>query len=259
MLNIQKKQNDWAWQWSNFKEVDEWLFSEWIAPVKFEDFRGKRVLDAGCGGGQYMSLVAPYARELVGVDLNTANIAGDRNRGFENAKTIDGDIARVTFPEPFDMVYSVGVIHHTDDPDATFANLAHLTKPGGKTVVWVYSNEGNFLNRFFVEGIKRLMILRLSKTVVRFLSYILAIVLYIPIYTIYLLPMRFLPYYEYFQNWRKLSFRMNVLNVFDKLNAPQTHFITKERITRWFEGNGYNEIHIAPYRGVSWHGSGIKL
>lgn len=255
----QKKQSEWEWQWSQYPDVDEWLFFDWIAPLTLDDFRDKRVLDAGCGGGQYMSLVAPAAREVVGVDLNTPHIAAGRNRRFGNASVVEGDIARIAFPEPFDVVYSVGVVHHTDDPDATFRNLARLTKPGGRTVVWVYSHEGNFLNRTLVEGAKRLFVLKLPKPVVRALSCVLATLMYVPIFTIYLLPIPSLPYYEYFRNWRKLTYRMNALNVFDKLNAPLTHFIARDRVSRWFAENGYRDIRIAPYRGVSWHGSGIKV
>ncbi|MFA6319117.1 MAG: hypothetical protein WC943_17025, partial [Elusimicrobiota bacterium] len=72
------------------------------------------------------------------------------------------------------------------------------------------------------------------------------------------LPLRFLPYYEYFENWRILSYSRNMLNVFDKLNAPQTHFIRKERIERWFSPSEFQDIHISPYKGVSWRGSGTK-
>ncbi|MFH1973392.1 MAG: class I SAM-dependent methyltransferase [Patescibacteria group bacterium] len=256
---MQEKHGEWAWQWANFPDVDEWLFSDWIAPVTLEDFRGKRVLDAGCGGGQYLSLVAPYAREAIGVDLNTAHIAAERNRIHPNVRTVEGDIALASFPEPFDLVYCIGVIHHTDDPDATFRNLAAQTAQGGRTVVWAYSHEGNFLNRTLVEGMKRLFVLRLPKGVVRAIAYVLATLMYLPICTLYLLPLAWLPYFEYFRNWRKLTYRMNVLNVFDKLNAPQTHFIKRDRIERWFVENGYRDIRILPYRGVSWHGDGVKV
>lgn len=258
MNSIQQKQSDWAWEWEHYDGEDDWLFRDWIWPNALEDFSGKRVLDAGCGSGQHLTFVAPLAREAVGVDLNAAQIAERRTKSFSNVRILQDDIARVAFDQPFDIVYCIGVIHHTDDPDATFQNLARLTAPGGKTVIWAYSHEGNYLNRVFVEGAKRLFISRLPKTAMRWLSRVLTLLLYIPIYTLYLLPLRFLPYYEYFQNFRKLTFATNELNVFDKLNAPQTDFITRERITRWFADNGYRDIHLSPYRGVSWRGSGIK-
>jgi SAM-dependent methyltransferase len=258
-MRYQQKQNDWAWEWEHYDGEDEWLFHDWIKPNTIEDFRDKRVLDAGCGSGQHLSIVAPYAREAIGVDLNASDIAKRRNANNTNVSIIEGDIAAISFPSPFDVVYCIGVIHHTNDPDCTFANLARLTAPGGRTIVWTYSYEGNYLNRTLVEGGKRLFVSHLPKPSIKLLSIILTALIYIPVYTIYVLPLRFLPYYEYFQNWRKLTWNSNELNVFDKLNAPTTHFITKDRITRWFESNGYRDISITPYRGVSWRGSGTKM
>jgi hypothetical protein len=86
----------------------------------------------------------------------------------------------------------------------------------------------------------------------------ITLMMYIPIYTIYLLPLRFLPYYSYFENFRKLSFGRNNLNVFDKLNAPQVDFISFKRINSWYSGEEFENIHISSYKNVSLCGSGTK-
>ncbi len=56
----------------------------------------------------------------------------------------------------FDYVFSVGVLHHTDNPDMAFKSMAHHTKAGGETLVWVYSKEGNFLIRILVEPARKI-------------------------------------------------------------------------------------------------------
>lgn len=251
---MQQKQREWAWQWEKVYDDNQWLFTEWIHPQNPEFFRGKTVLDCGCGGGQHVNFVAPYAASVTGVDLNALSSARRNNENVRNAELIEADIATMDLKRQFDVVYSIGVLHHTDDPDASFANIARHCRPGGRVIIWVYSREGNALNRWLLEPIKTLFIRWLPRPIVWGLAHALTALVYIPVYSIYLLPLPFLPFYEYFDNWRRLSYRRNLLNVFDKLNAPQTWFISRAQIARWF--NGFDDVHISPYKGVSWRGSG---
>ncbi len=256
---MQKKQKEWAEEWSRYKDDSTFLFQEWIHPWTFEDFRGKRVLDAGCGHGRHTCMVAPYAKKIIGVDLNSAEIASKEVAEFDNAAVVEGDIARITFDEKFDVVFCIGVIHHTNDPTATFKHLTSLVKPGGRLIIWAYSHEGNFLNRTLVEGAKRWGLLKLPASVLHGLAWILTLGIYPIVYTIYLLPLRpILPYYEYFGNFRKLNLKKNVQNVFDKLIAPQTWFLKKEEVEAWFDPASFEDVHLSNYKGVSWRASGTK-
>ena len=256
---MQQKQQAWVDQWSRFKDDSVFLFSEWIYPNRLEDFKDKRVMDAGCGHGHHMRMVAAYAREVVGVDHNTESIAQGETQAFKNVRTVASDIATVDFDQPFDAVYCVGVIHHTDSPDRTFENLKRLTKRGGRLIIWAYSHEGNYLNRTWVEGLKRTLLKPLSSRARLGLSYLLTVGLYPIVWTVYLLPpAKLLPYYEYFGNFRRLGFRKNLQNVFDKLIAPQTAFLRQEHVTRWFNTSEFDDVHISLYKGVSWRCSGTK-
>jgi SAM-dependent methyltransferase len=257
-LQLQEKHPQWAWQWNKTYDDNLWLFTEWIKPNTLEDFRGKDVLDCGCGGGQHINFIAPYAKSITGVDLNALESAKRNTAHLPHVTLVEADIARMDLGKQFDIVYSIGVLHHTDDPNASFRNIAKHCKPGGKVIVWVYSNEGNFLNKWVLEPIKSFIVHALPRPIVWGLAHILTVLVSIPVYTIYLLPLTFLPYYQYFQNWRQLSYKRNLLNVFDKLNAPQTWFITKQQITSWFDLEQFSDIYISPYRGVSWRGSGTR-
>jgi hypothetical protein len=44
--------------------------------------------------------------------------------------------------------------------------------------------------------------------------------------------------------------------VFDKLNAPQTQFISRARVERWFAPERFGDVSITAYKGVSWRASG---
>lgn len=255
---MQKKQSEWHEQWDMLQDNELFLFKDWIYPVKLEDFSGKEVLECGCGGGQHTSFIAPFAKKIVAVDLNTSDIARERNRQFDNIEFVEDDIAGMDLSRQFDIVFSIGVVHHTDDPDKTFENMKKHTRQGGKTIVWVYSKEGNWMVENMVEPVRKLFLTGLSRNTLLFISKMTTFFLYFPVFTIYLLPLRFLPFYEYFGNFRKLTFYRNTLNVFDKLNAPQVDFISRSRIEKWFPQNEFRDIHIDSYKGVSWRGSAVK-
>ncbi|MBK9283205.1 MAG: class I SAM-dependent methyltransferase [Sphingobacteriaceae bacterium] len=255
---IQKKQSEWHEQWKMLQDDELFLFKDWIYPLTLEDFKEKDSLECGCGGGQHTAYVAPFAKTHTAVDLNTTDLAQERNKDKSNIIYVEVDIAKMNLDKKYDIVFSIGVVHHTDSPDLTFENMKKHTKSGGKTVVWVYSKEGNWMVDKIVEPIRKKFLVNMSRKSLLLLSKIITACMYLPIYTIYLLPLSFLPFYEYFQNFRKLSFYRNTLNVFDKLNAPQVDFISKERISKWFNDNDFTDIHISAYKGVSWRGSGTK-
>jgi len=153
------------------------------------------------------------------------------------------------------------VIHHTDHPDRTFEAIYRHCKPGGLVIIWTYSAEGNELVRYLVEPARKLVLRRLSRSVLVTLSEIMTAALYPVVYSVYLPRFTsFLPYHEYFANFRRLTFRRNVLNVFDKLNAPQTHFTTRDTCHRWFSPARFDKdsIAILKYAGVSYSLSGVK-
>src|SRR3954453_7916286 len=108
-----------------FKEVEEHRYG--IAPfiprvARFGDYAGKRVLEIGCGMGTDGSQFAQRGADYVGVDLPEAaaklareTLAG---RGLPG-ETRSANAERLPFPDAsFDHVYSFGVIHHTESPEA---------------------------------------------------------------------------------------------------------------------------------------------
>jgi SAM-dependent methyltransferase len=103
-----------------------------------------RVLDLGCGTGQMTIFLANGKRLVVGADLTRASLAlaadAARRFGVERALFVETDLRRPGLAEGrFDVVLSLGVLHHTPDPRAAFASLARLTRPGGVIVVGLYN------------------------------------------------------------------------------------------------------------------------
>jgi SAM-dependent methyltransferase len=104
------------------------------------DFRGRLVLDAGCGGGRYSRLLAEAGVHVVGVDLSDAvDKAAALCAEFPCARIVQGDLLELPLRDSlFDAAFSIGVLHHTPDPRRAFARLASKVKPGGLLAVWLY-------------------------------------------------------------------------------------------------------------------------
>lgn len=103
-----------------------------------------RVLDLGCGTGQMTIFLANGKRWVVGADLTRASLAlaadAARRFGVERTLFVETDLRRPGLAEGrFNVVLSLGVLHHTPDPRAAFRALAHLARPGGVIVVGLYN------------------------------------------------------------------------------------------------------------------------
>jgi SAM-dependent methyltransferase len=233
------------------------LYYDWIFPNSPETWRDKEVLDAGSGPGVQIRMMAEVARSVVAVDLEAISVSEQTTSDLRDRITyVCDDISTMDLGRKFDVVNCVGTIHHTDDPSITFRNLQRHLKPGGRMVIWAYAEEGNGLMRRVVEPLRQKLLMHASHRLIYGLSYTLNIMIWPVVNTIYRLPLSSLPYHAYFKNYRKMPFRRNLMNIYDKLNAPQQHFIPRATIEEWFRPDQFEDIHISHYAGVSWRASG---
>lgn len=107
-----------------------------------ESVRGKLILDAGCGMGRFAHVVARWGGKVVGVDMSKAVEAAAENlAGFDDVGIAQADLRKLPFaPATFDLVFSLGVLHHTPNTFESLSSLATLVKPGGVLAIWVYSS-----------------------------------------------------------------------------------------------------------------------
>jgi len=127
-------------------------------------FKGKTVLDAGCGSGRFSWSMASLGANVVAVDQSPSGVNhtktacaefGDRVRAFRHdLKT------PLSVTEPFDLVWSYGVLHHTGDTYTSFKNIARHVRPGGYIFLMLYgepdgSDIGTFAYYAEVEELRR--------------------------------------------------------------------------------------------------------
>ena len=97
--NTPAADNRWNYQWARLDNDAAEIFADWIHPTRLEDFRAKRVLDAGCGKGSYARLVAQVADEVVGLDKYAIEAARANVGDCANIKLVAGLVTdRCTFP-----------------------------------------------------------------------------------------------------------------------------------------------------------------
>jgi ubiquinone/menaquinone biosynthesis C-methylase UbiE len=89
------------------------------------------VLDIGCGPGRVLGLLAQRGTRCIGLDRSRMSVAIARDR--YGRPSIVADNLKLPLADGMaDAVVSDGVIHHTNDPLASFTENCRVLKPGGR-------------------------------------------------------------------------------------------------------------------------------
>jgi ubiquinone/menaquinone biosynthesis C-methylase UbiE len=112
----------------------------------FERWRGKKVLEIGCGIGTDTMNFARHGAQVTAVDLTEKSLALAKQRaqvfGLEDRiqfiQANAEELSSYVPVEAYDLIYSFGVIHHTPHPERVLDQLKQYTKPGTSVRIMVY-------------------------------------------------------------------------------------------------------------------------
>ena len=270
MQSDQQTAEAFATSWNNLPSGSVYTESqvlEWFEPLTPADIKGRSVLEMGCGNASLMEHVLKCEpRYLLGIDLGASVDSARKN--LERTGLNDWEVQQADLTmfqgEGFDIVYSIGVLHHLKNPDIGFNAVLKNVVPGGRFHCWVYAWEGNWVIRWFVEPIRRIA----SRLPWWLTKYFIATPLAIPYFAYAKLLIKIprfnffkkLPLYEY-SLWiaqREFTFFRHV--AFDQLVTPQTMYIKKETIEHWLNAESRilpNSTYIIMRNGNSWKFGGV--
>lgn len=130
-----------------------------VHEMPLKDLNGQKVLEIGSGAGAHSALFKKHGADIISVDITPERVistalklklvSGGKGRAYQ----ADGE--NLPFcDEQFDIVYSNGVLHHSEDTEKCIAEVLRVLKPGGLAVLMLYSrHSANVWFNIFPRGV----------------------------------------------------------------------------------------------------------
>jgi len=109
---------------------------------------GSTVLEVGCGAGRFTEILLNKGAKVCSTDISLAVDINKANFPLSSDHSvIQADVAHLPFkPDTFNIVFCLGVIQHTPNPEKTIEQLSNLVATGGWLIIDHY---GKSLSWYF--------------------------------------------------------------------------------------------------------------
>jgi ubiquinone/menaquinone biosynthesis C-methylase UbiE len=194
------------------------------------------IIDVGCGAGRVMSCLAARGLRAIGLDVSRASVRLMTERTGEAG--VVGNGLRLPFPDASaDRVIADGVIHHTSDPFAVFAESCRVLKPGALFYVAVYKPGGHYQKLYRFPG-------AVIRTLVKHgTGKLLVDATLLPIY-----------YSAHLVKSRGKRSWHGAKNLFyDYFVTPTVEFLSRHELQQWSEKCGMEIVDYNPNPGLNVH------
>jgi 2-polyprenyl-3-methyl-5-hydroxy-6-metoxy-1,4-benzoquinol methylase/uncharacterized membrane protein YbhN (UPF0104 family) len=249
---------DFGEQWTHYTDNSGYygsaeLLSDFCEPLlAFDRLSGMTVADIGSGTGRIVNMLldagAAHVTAIEPSDAFAALAANTLSRA-DQVHLVRGEGTAIPQDRRFDLVISLGVLHHVVDPSSIVQASSAALKPGGQMFVWLYGREGNeaYLAIF---GPLRAITKRLPHRLLAGLCHALDPVAmgYAAISRAMPLPMR-----DYMQAvYAKLAPDKRRLVIYDQLNPTYAKYYREAEARRLLEDNGFVNVRTHHRHGYSW-------
>lgn len=242
-----------SYSWNKFHDITEDQFrhfQRWTCLI--EDWRDKRILDVGCGAGRntYWAL-SLGAERAVCIDVDERSLAHAR-RNLEGlpAEIRFLSIYESQYLEAFDIVFSVGVVHHLDDQFAAVKKMRDAAKPGGLVHIWVYGRENMGFFLALADPLRRYVFSRLPLPIVDACAWVITAGLW----ALLRFPLRL----EYWKLMKTFRFDYIKHLVLDHMLPKIATYRTRDEVIALMQDAGLRDVQVAHVNDVSWCAIGIK-
>lgn len=240
-----------GYEWGAYADIlpiYEEQFRRWTPRLTPSDWQGAMFLDVGCGMGRNSFWPMQYgAAGGIAIDLDPRSLASARRNlaPFPTLAVQQLSIYDAPFERQFDIVFSIGVIHHLEFPEKAIASMARAAKPGGRVAIWVYGKENNGWLTGFLNPLRRVMLSRLPISWVHHLS------LY-PTAMLWLLLRCGLRPIAYFKLIAGFSFPHLRSIVFDQMLPRIANYWSREEVAALMRGAGLENVDLDWVNEMSW-------
>lgn len=129
-----------------FRQLDEYRYDKLnYLPrvVDFAAYKGRNLLEVGCGAGIDLVRFAHGGAKVTGIDLSKVAIdlaCKNFEQSEQNAdlRVMNGECMQFK-DNTFDVVYAHGVLQYTADPAKMMAEIHRVLKPSGEAILMVYN------------------------------------------------------------------------------------------------------------------------
>ena len=261
--------DEWK-QFSSFDQVELNLIGRMYFDLLLPRLdSGMVALDAGCGTGRWSKYLSPHVKWIEAIDPSVAvHSARALLSDCSNVRVSHAGIDEIPFPDrTFDLVFSVGVLHHMPDTLSGIRSCARKLKPGGLMYVYLYyalDNRGIlFRSVFQVANVVRRMVSSLPEKPKRIACDTLAVVCYMPLIILCRVLRRLFPKSKAYQKiplhaYVDKSYWVIRNDCRDRFGTPLEQRFTKNQIREMMTAAGLSDIQFSdevPY----WCAIGQKV